>query len=69
MDTDVCNFDMEQAKKIAAPFGAGMDRMKEVCGACSAMYMISGLLFPTQIQKMRMQRQKTNYLFSVCLKS
>ncbi len=34
----------EQAAKIASTFGGGMGRMREVCGAVSAMFMIEGLI-------------------------
>ena len=34
----------EQAAKLASGFGGGMGRMREVCGAASAMFMIEGLL-------------------------
>ena len=35
--------DFETAVKIASPFGAGMGRMREVCGAVSGMIMVTGL--------------------------
>lgn len=34
----------EQAARIASTFGGGMGRMREVCGAVSAMFMIEGLI-------------------------
>ena len=34
----------EQAAKLASTFGGGMGRMREVCGAVSAMFMIEGLV-------------------------
>lgn len=34
----------EQAAKLASTFGGGMGRMREVCGAVSAMFMVEGLL-------------------------
>ena len=34
----------EQAARIASAFGGGMGRMREVCGAVSAMFMIEGLI-------------------------
>ena len=34
----------EQAAKLASGFGGGMGRMREVCGAVSAMFMAEGLL-------------------------
>ncbi len=41
---DVIGLSEEQAMKLASSFGAGMGRMREVCGACSAAFMIAGLL-------------------------
>jgi len=35
---------VDQAAKLASTFGGGMGRMREVCGAVSAMFMIQGLL-------------------------
>ena len=34
----------EQAAKLASTFGGGMGRMREVCGAVSAMLMVEGLV-------------------------
>lgn len=36
-------FDNETALKLSSSFGGGMGRMREVCGAVSAMFMIAGL--------------------------
>ena len=35
---------IDQAAKLSSTFGGGMGRMREVCGAVSAMFMIQGLL-------------------------
>ena len=42
---DVTNIDEELAKRLSSSFGAGMGRMREVCGTCSAMFMIAGILY------------------------
>ena len=34
----------EQALMLSAPFGGGVGRLREVCGACSGMLMTFGLL-------------------------
>jgi C_GCAxxG_C_C family probable redox protein len=34
----------DQAARLASTFGGGMGRMREVCGAVSAMFMVQGLL-------------------------
>ena len=36
--------DVATAMRLASSFGAGMGRMREVCGTCSAMFMAAGLL-------------------------
>ena len=41
---DETGLSQEQAAKLASTFGGGMGRMREVCGAVSAMFMIEGLL-------------------------
>lgn len=35
--------DTETALKLSSSFGAGMGKLREVCGAVSAMFMIAGL--------------------------
>ena len=42
---DVTGFDQETALLISSSFGGGMGRMREVCGACSSMFMVAGLLY------------------------
>ena len=37
--------DFETAMKLASSFGAGMGRMREVCGTVSGMFMAAGLAF------------------------
>ena len=41
---DVIWFDSKTAMKLASSFGGGMGRLREVCGAVSAMFMIAGML-------------------------
>ncbi|MBQ9808176.1 MAG: C_GCAxxG_C_C family protein [Ruminococcus sp.] len=43
--SDVTGMDTELALKLSSSFGGGMGRMREVCGACSAMFMIAGILY------------------------
>ena len=40
---DETGMDFETALKLASSFGGGMGRLREVCGAVSAMFMIAGL--------------------------
>jgi C_GCAxxG_C_C family probable redox protein len=43
--SDVTGIDRKMAAKISAPFGGGMGRMREVCGAVSGMFMVLGALY------------------------
>ena len=38
-------FDDETALKLSSSFGGGMGRLREVCGAVSAMFMLAGLKY------------------------
>lgn len=40
---DVLGVDEDILKSVAAPFGGGMGRLREVCGAVSGMFMVAGL--------------------------
>ena len=42
---DVTGMEPAQAARMAAPFGGGMGRMREVCGAVSGMLMVLGNLY------------------------
>ena len=43
--SDVTGIDRKLAAKLSSPFGGGMGRMREVCGAVSGMYMVLGALY------------------------
>ena len=43
--SDVTGIDRKLAAKIASPFGGGIGRMREVCGAVSGMFMVLGALY------------------------
>lgn len=42
---DVTGMDEALALRLSSSFGAGMGRMREVCGAVSAMFMVAGILY------------------------
>ena len=42
--SDVTGMDRKLAAKLSSPFGGGMGRMREVCGAVSGMLMVLGSL-------------------------
>lgn len=42
---DDLGMDFETALKLSSSFGGGMGRLREVCGAVSAMFMIAGLKY------------------------
>ena len=41
---DLLTIDTDTALKMAAPFGGGMGRLREVCGSVSGMFMVFGFL-------------------------
>ena len=41
---DVLGMSVEEAAKIASPFGAGFGKLREVCGAVSGMTLLAGYL-------------------------
>ena len=43
--SDMTGIDRKLAARISSPFGGGMGRMREVCGAVSGMLMVAGLLY------------------------
>lgn len=43
--SDELGIDFETALKLSSSFGGGMGRLREVCGAVSAMFMIAGLKY------------------------
>lgn len=42
---DLTNIPADELTRLASSFGGGMGRLREVCGAVSAMFMIVGLLY------------------------
>lgn len=42
---DITGIDEETALRISSSFGGGMGRMRQVCGTCSAMFMVAGILY------------------------
>lgn len=59
---DVYGMDLEQALRISSSFGAGIGRMREVCGAASGMFMVAGLATGTTEGK-DAEGKKANYDF------
>ena len=43
--SDLVGMDEKAVARLASPFGGGMGRMREVCGAVSGMYLILGILY------------------------
>ncbi|MBR3772328.1 MAG: C_GCAxxG_C_C family protein [Clostridium sp.] len=58
--SDLYGVDEETALRLASSFGAGMGRMREVCGTCSGMFMIAGLESGATEGKDK-ERKKANY--------
>ena len=42
---DEIGLDEQTILKISSSFGAGMGRMREVCGAVSGMFMVAGMMY------------------------
>lgn len=42
---DLIGMEEAAAARLASPFGGGMGRMREVCGAVSGMLMVLGILY------------------------
>lgn len=42
---DLTGLQKDFAARIASPYGGGMGRMRQVCGAVSGMLMVTGLLY------------------------
>jgi len=42
---DKYDMDADMALKISSSFGAGMGRLREVCGAVTGMFMVAGMLY------------------------
>ena len=43
---DLFDLDVELASKFASSFGGGMGRLREVCGACTGMFMVASMAIP-----------------------
>lgn len=57
---DELGLDQDTILRMAASFGGGMGRMREVCGAASGMFMIAGLINGSADPKDR-EAKKANY--------
>ncbi len=41
---DVMEMDFDTAMKLASSFGGGVARLRQICGTCSAMFMVVGMV-------------------------
>lgn len=41
---DVIRMDFDTAMKLASSFGGGVARLRQICGTCTAMFMVTGLI-------------------------
>lgn len=57
---DIMAMNVAQLARLAAPFGGGMGRMREVCGTVSGMAMVAGAIAPSNDPK-NLEERKTNY--------
>lgn len=57
---DIMNMDVNALARLAAPFGGGMGRMREVCGTVSGMAFVAGAIAPSADPK-NLEERKNNY--------
>ena len=57
---DVMAMDVATLARLAAPFGGGMGRMREVCGTVSGMTMVAGAIAPSS-DPSNLEERKNNY--------
>lgn len=57
---DIIALDTNTVARLSAPFGGGMGRMREVCGAVSGMTLVAGAIAPS-IDPKNMDERKANY--------
>jgi C_GCAxxG_C_C family probable redox protein len=56
---DLFDLDVELASKFASSFGGGMGRLREVCGACTGMFMVASMAIPADNKDA--EAKKANY--------
>ena len=57
---DVMGLSAEELARLAAPFGGGMGRMREVCGTVSGMAFLAGAIKPSS-DPSNLEERKENY--------
>ena len=57
---DVMQMSPEELARLAAPFGGGMGRMREVCGTVSGMAFLAGAIKPSA-DPSNIEERKNNY--------
>lgn len=67
--SDDLGINFETALKLSSSFGGGMGRLREVCGAVSAMFMIAGLNTVIHHRMMIKLRHSTTQEFNNLLKN
>lgn len=64
--SDVAGLKVDTLATIAAPFGGGMGKMREVCGSVTGMFMVSGFVFkasnPKDIEAKKLSCQAVQLL-------
>lgn len=58
--SDILDLDLNLAKQMTGAFGAGLGRMREVCGTVSAMAMLAGFKYPV-LDNTDQEARKNNY--------
>lgn len=55
---DILDIDADTITKIASPFGGGMGRLRETCGAVTGMFLVLGLLYGYSTPEVRKKKQE-----------
>ena len=65
---DELELDNETALKLASSFGGGMGRLREVCGAVTAMFMIAGIKYDGDILDTKVKEEHYKLVQSLAKK-
>ena len=54
---DVIKIDFDTAMKLASSFGGGVARMRHICGTCSAIFMVAGVVKGNSVPNTRLKSE------------
>lgn len=59
---DVIEIDFETAMKLASSFGGGVARMRHICGTCSAMFMVAGVVRGNSVPSAQLKSEHYSFI-------